>query len=85
MSHKAVIDDKYGDIDGRSSTCVDPHRDVVKEITSFGPAPATKTATRACEIDPDPREGRGEGKRKRVGRDPAAPFRRNPFPPRLQP
>jgi chromosome segregation ATPase len=43
MSHKAVIDDKYGDIDGRSTTCVDPHRDVVKEVDEmFGPAPTTK-------------------------------------------
>jgi chromosome segregation ATPase len=48
MSHKAVIDDKYGDIDGRSSTCIDPHRDVVKEVDDmFGPAPATKTGNKS--------------------------------------
>jgi len=50
MSHKAVIDDKYGDIDGKSSsaTCIDPHRDVVKEVDDmFGPATATKTGNKS--------------------------------------
>ena len=43
MAHKAVIDDKYGDIDGKSATCVDPHRDVVKEVDEmFGPASSAK-------------------------------------------
>ena len=32
MTHKAEIDEKYGDIDGRTATGVDPQRDVVKEV-----------------------------------------------------
>jgi chromosome segregation ATPase len=42
MRHLADINDKYGDIDGRSATqCVDPQRDVLKEVDeAFGPAPA---------------------------------------------
>jgi chromosome segregation ATPase len=41
MQHKAEIDDKYGDIDGRPVTGIDPQRDVVKEVDElFGKAPA---------------------------------------------
>jgi chromosome segregation ATPase len=41
MQHKAEIDDKYGDIDGRTTGGVDPQRDVVKEVDElFGKAPA---------------------------------------------
>jgi chromosome segregation ATPase len=41
MQHKAEIDDKYGDIDGRTVGGVDPQRDVVKEVDDlFGKAPA---------------------------------------------
>jgi len=44
MAHKADIDNKYGDIDGRSATtCVDPDRDVVKEVDdTFGTTSTTK-------------------------------------------
>ena len=41
MQHKAEIDDKYGDIDGRPVSGIDPQRDVVKEVDElFGKAPA---------------------------------------------
>jgi chromosome segregation ATPase len=47
MAHKIVIDDKYGDIDGKASR-VDPHRDVVKEVDeAFGPATAPKTGDKS--------------------------------------
>jgi chromosome segregation ATPase len=49
MQHVAEINDKYGDIDGRSTgTCVDPHRDVLKEVDeAFGPAPAPKSGDKS--------------------------------------
>jgi chromosome segregation ATPase len=49
MSHRAEIDEKYGDIDGRSTThCVDPQRDVLKEVDeAFGPAPAPKSGDKS--------------------------------------
>jgi len=48
MATKAEIDDKYGDIDGRSTNCLDPNRNVVKEVDeAFGPAPATKTGNKS--------------------------------------
>jgi chromosome segregation ATPase len=47
MAHKIVIDDKYGDIDGKASR-VDPHRDVVKEVDeAFGPASSPKTGDKS--------------------------------------
>jgi predicted nucleic acid-binding Zn-ribbon protein len=48
MSHKAEIDDKYGDIDGRSVPYADPHRDVLKEVDeTFGPSSTTKTGNKS--------------------------------------
>jgi chromosome segregation ATPase len=48
MAHKAEIDDKYGDIDGKASTCVDPDRDVFKEVEeAFGRTPAPKTGDKS--------------------------------------
>ncbi len=48
MQHKAEIDDKYGDIDGQTATCVDPQRDVVKEVDeAFGPASAAKSGDKS--------------------------------------
>lgn len=48
MSHKAEIDEKYGDIDGHTATCVDPQRDVVREVDEmFGPASAPKTGEKS--------------------------------------
>jgi chromosome segregation ATPase len=47
MAHKVVIDEKYGDIDGKAVR-LDPHRDVVKEVDeAFGPAPAPKTGDKS--------------------------------------
>jgi len=47
MSEKAELDDKYGDLGGRSSY-VDPHRDVVKEVDeAFGTTSAPKTADKS--------------------------------------
>lgn len=48
MSHKAEIDEKYGDIDGRTVTGVDPQRDVVKEVDeAFGPSSAPKSGEKS--------------------------------------
>jgi chromosome segregation ATPase len=49
MQHRAELDDKYGDIDGRSSTqCVDPQRDVLKEVDeAFGPTAAPKSGDKS--------------------------------------
>jgi chromosome segregation ATPase len=48
MATKAEIDDKYGDIDGRTATCIDADRDVVKEVDEvFGPASAPKTGNKS--------------------------------------
>jgi len=49
MAHRVEIDDKYGDIDGHSTaTCVDPQRDVVKEVDeAFGPASTPKTGEKS--------------------------------------
>jgi len=49
MRHLADINDKYGDIDGRSATqCVDPQRDVLKEVDeAFGPSSAPKSGDKS--------------------------------------
>jgi chromosome segregation ATPase len=48
MTHRAEIDDKYGDIDGHTVTGVDPQRDVVKEVDEmFGPASAPRTGDKS--------------------------------------
>jgi len=49
MRHLADINDKYGDIDGRSTTqCVDPQRDVLKEVDeAFGPSSAPKSGDKS--------------------------------------
>ena len=49
MQRRAEIDDKYGDIDGRSTTrCVDPERDVLKEVEeAFGPNTAPKAGDKS--------------------------------------
>jgi chromosome segregation ATPase len=48
MQHVADLNDKYGDIDGRSTTCVDPRRDVLKEVDdAFGPTPAPKAGDKS--------------------------------------
>ncbi len=49
MAHRAEIDEKYGDIDGHSTTqCVDPQRDVLKEVDeAFGPTPAPKSGDKS--------------------------------------
>jgi chromosome segregation ATPase len=48
MSHKAEIDDKYGDIDGRSTPYADPHRDVLKEVDeAFGPSATAKSGNKS--------------------------------------
>lgn len=49
MRHLAVINDKYGDIDGHSTTpCVDPNRDVLKEVDeAFGPTNAPKSGDKS--------------------------------------
>jgi len=50
MARRAEIEGRYGDLDG-PSTCVDPERDVVKEVDEqFGPSnsrPAPKTADKS--------------------------------------
>ena len=49
MAHRAEIDGRYGDLDG-PSTCVDPHRDVVKEVDEkFGEStrPAAKAGDKS--------------------------------------
>ena len=50
MARRAEIEGRYGDFDSPSS-CVDPHRDVVKEVDEqFGPSdarPAPKTADKS--------------------------------------
>jgi chromosome segregation ATPase len=48
MATKADLDEKYGDIDGKTTTGVDPDRDVVKEVDQmFGPTPAPKTGDKS--------------------------------------
>jgi chromosome segregation ATPase len=49
MRHLADINDKYGDIDGHSTTpCVDPDRDVLKEVDeAFGPTTAPKSGDKS--------------------------------------
>jgi chromosome segregation ATPase len=48
MQHKAEIDDKYGDIDGHTAPCVDPQRDVIKEVDeAFGPSTAPKAGEKS--------------------------------------
>ncbi len=49
MRHLAVINDKYGDIDGnKSASCVDANRDVLKEVDeAFGPSSAPKAGDRS--------------------------------------
>jgi len=49
MRHLADINDKYGDIDGRSAAqCVDPQRDVLKEVDeAFGPTSAPKSGDKS--------------------------------------
>ncbi len=47
MAHRVVIDNKYGDIDGKSVTA-DPNRNVMKEVEDkFGPAPVSKTGNKS--------------------------------------
>jgi len=48
MQHKQVIDEKYGDIDGKTTITADPHRDVVKEVDeTFGPSSAAKSGNKS--------------------------------------
>jgi chromosome segregation ATPase len=47
MQARTVIDEKYGDIEGRKVS-VDPRRDVVKEVDeAFGPSSAPKTGNKS--------------------------------------
>jgi chromosome segregation ATPase len=48
MQHRAELDDKYGDIDGKGTHCVDPQRDVLKEVDeAFGPTTAPKSGDKS--------------------------------------
>ena len=47
MAHRAEIEGRYGDLDG-TSTFVDPHRDVVKEVDEeFGQPTSPKSADKS--------------------------------------
>ena len=43
MAHRSLIDGRYGDLDS-ATTCVDPNRDVVKEVDEKFGQPGSKTA-----------------------------------------
>ena len=48
MSHKADIDEKYGDIDAPTVGGVDPRRDVVKEVDeAFGPSAPSRSGEKS--------------------------------------
>jgi chromosome segregation ATPase len=48
MTKRAEIEAHYGDLDGKPSSCVDPTRDVVKEVDeAFGPSSAPKSGDKS--------------------------------------
>ena len=76
MAHRSQIDGRYGDLDC-ASTCVDPHRDVVKEVDEKfgesgaapgGRSPGQEPLTRAVSIVSRPTILEGSGSRSRLTR-----------------